>query len=300
MPSGTHVAIPGVEISVAGTIAVGLVRDGAGIHGWLDVQSGSVRIAAALPLAVDGDWVTAEEDGAYELHLARGRHTWQITDADPTPLPPVIHGFVRGKESALVRLGTVPGADGYVIERSLDGCESWTEDARGEAELLIAAALPGTKAHIRARASRGQVVGPTSAPYPLPGLVGPPPPPDGVVATSDPAGIRLSWGEVLGVATSRVYRRAGDDELTLVAEVAGRELVLERPASVTEYLVTSVDGWGEGEPSAAYSTRMLDTELGLLLSTQKFTRATESFECGYPEYDPWIEGQMPVLEYPEG
>lgn len=299
MLSGTRIAIPGVEISVAGTIAVGLVRDGAGTHGWLDVQSGSVRIAAALPLAVDGDWATAEEDGTYELHLARGRHTWQLTDADPTPLPPVIHGFVRGRDDAIVRLGAVPGANGYLIERSLDGCETWTEDAQGGTELPIAVAPPGTKAHIRARARRGNLVGPASAPYPLPGLVGSPPPPDGVVATVDPAGIRLSWGEVLGVATSRVYRRAGDDKLTLVAEVEGRELALDRPAEVTEYLVTSVDGWGEGEPSAAYSTRMLDTELGLLLPTQKFTRATESFECGYPEYDPWIEGQMPILDYPE-
>jgi hypothetical protein len=65
-----------------------------------------------------------------------------------------------------------------------------------------------------------------------------------------------------------------------------------------EYRVSAVNGNGESPHSAVRDTR----EGGPIdwdpRPDEVFRRATQNYELGYEEVDPWIEERMPTLTYP--
>jgi len=158
----------------------------------------------------------------------------------------------------------------------------------------------GTKVHVRVTAAGERADGPTSRPYPVYVTAGVPPCPDGLLLSRADAGILAGWGEVLGAHEYRLYRRlSGETEFTPVAIGVERQYLDKEAVGQAVYRVTAVNGNGESRPSPVQ-----DTSPGGVIDwdprpDEVFRRATQSYEMGYDEVDPWIEQDMPTLTYPE-
>jgi hypothetical protein len=111
----------------------------------------------------------------------------------------------------------------------------------------------------------------------------------------------LSWGQVLGADQYTLYQREkGTSEYRVIysGTHCNYNTRLADEDKIYEFSVTASNGNGESARSIP-----ADTDESRLINWypvpgEIFRRDTESFECGYHEYNHWIEQEMPVLKYP--
>jgi len=303
--TGTHIAVPGFAATTDGTLGIGVSTEG-GLHGaTCALQPATVVLAGPgddLVFYLDGRPLAGERtaDGL-RLRIPAGRHRWQWVAGPPTPGRAVVTRTENRAGGFTVVWAPVPGATGYHVERSHDGGRSWEAVATGTdgTRCAVAGSVDGTKTHVRVTAAGARADGPPSRAYPVYVTADPPPCPDGLLLRRVPGGILVTWGEVLGAHEYRLYRRrAGDVDFTRVAAGVDRQHLDEAAAGVTEYRVSAVNGNGESRRSAPRDTRpggILDWDPR---PDEVFRRATQSYELGYDEVDPWAEERMPTLTYP--
>ncbi len=96
-------------------------------------------------------------------------------------------------------------------------------------------------------------------------------------------------------------RRKGESNFQRIYRGPKRRFVDAGTAEplIYEYQVTAVSDNGESAPCP-----LRDTDPSRLIHWdprpgEGFRRDTQSHENGYPEYNHWIEEQMPILRYPD-
>jgi len=197
-------------------------------------------LGSGAVLHVDGSPVRplAQEPGTLRVALPRGRHRWELTARRPEPMPPRVVRTETVPGGAVVHFTPVAGADRYVLELSTDGGATWTTAAETAAtEIVVAepaaagnvaagnvaagnvaagtaeepfrlAGLDeGRKYHVRVAARNADRQGAPGADYPVYATSAPPEPPDGLRLRLGRGTVTATWGEVLGAARYRLYRR---------------------------------------------------------------------------------------------
>lgn len=249
---GTYHAPSGTEVTLY--LPAGL-RGGAALY---------VDGRAVSPLALSSDTLRAA--------LPRGRHRWELTARRPEPMPPRVLRTETVPGGAVVHFTAVAGADDHLLELSTDGGRTWTVAAEtaGSPGRLTGLA-DGRKYHVRVAARNADRRGVPGADYPVHATGDPPEPPDGLRLRLGHGTVTATWGEVLGAARYRLYRRArGDTEYREVFTGAGFEYVDQVPgvgpasgdrgedgpgdAPVHEYAVAAENGNGVGPASPAVDT----------------------------------------------
>ncbi|SEG53160.1 hypothetical protein SAMN05216223_10645 [Actinacidiphila yanglinensis] len=220
--------------------------------------------AAPPPLAASHDTL--------RMALPRGRHRWEVTAGRPEPMPPQVVRTETVPGGAVVHFIPVAAADGYLLELSADGGLTWTaagETTGGPGRLDGLA--DGATYHVRVSAWNADRRGAPGADYPVHATSRAPDPPDGLRLRLGAGTVTATWGEVLGAARYRLYRRrrgdAGYEEVfagtafEFVDQVPGTvpapgdpgEAVPAR-APVHEYAVAAENGNGLGPLSPATDT----------------------------------------------
>ncbi|MER7498733.1 hypothetical protein AB0L05_26355 [Nonomuraea pusilla] len=157
-------------------------------------------------LFVDGVPARARRTGDEELsvELPEGRHRWQLTAGAPRPVPSRVLRTENVGGGALVHFTHAPGAGSYGIQLSADGGATWTPAGTARrSPLALDGLADGAKYHVRVVAGTAEP-GPD---YPVYATGGPPPAPDGLKLRLAPGRVTATWGEVLGAARYRLYRR---------------------------------------------------------------------------------------------
>jgi hypothetical protein len=233
-------------------------------------------LAAGAALYVDGSPVRplAQGPGSLRVALPGGRHRWELTDRRPEPVPPRVVRTETVPGGAVVHFTPVAAADGYLLELSTDGGTSWTEAARtAEGPFRLTGLEDGRKYHVRVAARNADRRGRPGADYPVHATCAPPEPPDGLRLRLGRGTVTATWGEVLGAARYRLYRRArGEAAFCEVFAGAAFTYTDHAPgaepagadggaaggggtrAPVLEYAVAAENGNGVGPLSAAVDT----------------------------------------------
>jgi len=303
---GDHIAVPGFAVTTDGSVAISVTTGdelGGVVHArnaaaiWLRAPSqGQTFYLDGMPLPGEpaGDQLV--------LRIPAGRHRWEYTAGAPTPGRPQVLRTENHATGFTLVWTPVAGATGYHVELSTDGGKSWQQVAAAVAATRypVTGVAAGTKVHARVVAQGRARAGQASRPYPV--YVSPEVPhsPDGLWVRRVEGGILASWGEVLGAYEYRLYRRRrGQESFTLIGSGLERQHLDTAADEVAEYRVSAVNGNGEGVPGA-----VRDTEPGGMIDwdprpDEVFRRATQSYESGYEETNPWIEEKMPILSYPD-
>ncbi|WP_435175212.1 hypothetical protein [Actinacidiphila sp. bgisy145] len=233
----------------------------------LDLPGG---LAAGAALYVDGAPVRPLErhPGALRVALPAGRHRWELTARHPEPLPPRVVRTETLPGGALVHFTPVAAADGYLLELSTDGGITWTRAARtATGPFRLTGLDDGRTYHVRVAAYNADRRGRPGTDYPVHATSAAPEPPDGLRLRLGPGTVTATWGEVLGAARYRLYRRArGADDYREVYAGPGFTCTdrVPRPPSgagdragsapVVQYAVAAENGNGRGPLSAAVDT----------------------------------------------
>ena len=207
--------------------------------------------------------------------LPPGTHRWEFTTGLPEPMPPVMERTENRAGGATVFFSKVPGAERYRIEISADSGTSWnpvgeTTDNR----FNLTKIADGTKVHVRAIALNRERESRPAGEYPVYITAQPPPPPDGLKLEIEESSVSITWGEVLGAGTYRLYRRDASGGVwtevfrgrgfqcndairvpPVFSEPGQRAGVFDKPpAKVYEYAISAVNDNGEGLMSPPVNT----------------------------------------------
>ena len=253
----------------------GTIRSGSSASGlYFAPNASSVlitgsRLGEQTLLYVDGS-PCAEERGreGRRFKLPAGRHQWELTDSIPVPIAPQVVRTENFAGGTRVTVTVVAAATRYQLEMSRDGGTTWTATDLQEVPRLRVDGLPeGVKVHVRALALNEKHTSPPGDEYPVYITHLPPSPPDGLRAKLSDGAAHLSWGEILGASSYRLYRRKnGEAEFRLLHEGIERSysdnrneirdcaavpglVVSGAQGAVFEYCVTAVNGNGEGARS---------------------------------------------------
>lgn len=256
----------------------------------------------------------APEASGIRFTLPAGCSSWQWTQGAAIPG----RAFIQATEVAAGQVKAIwsqtPGAAGYRLAISQDNGASWNPAASAsvkESSRTLDGFANGVKLHLRVQAvSGGLEEGEWSPAYPVYITDQAPPPPQGLRLKRTEDGIQAAWGAVLGVAGYRLYRRpaaAAGQALQLIYEGADCFFTDRHPGGmdygstpVYEYLVSAVNGNGEGELSQAASTEaggMIDFDPK---PEETFRRYIRSHEYGYNGFDHLanaVKGTLPP--YPQ-
>jgi hypothetical protein len=244
---GSQISASGVGLWVVSTDEVGVAAEFSRadeIEGEF-VTPRSSKLRVSLPdniangsnLFIDGEkqQVTRDDGGIILVALPIGRHHWQITAGMPTPLAVTIQRTENRSGGASVYFASVAGADRYLLETSLDGGSTWQSAAQGGASPLVVSNLKnGIKVHVRLTAANAQRRSAPGDEFPIYVSDQPPAPPDGLSLQLSNDQVIANWGEVLGVAEYRLYRRLrGNNNWALVFHGTGRQFVDHAAQGVT-------------------------------------------------------------------
>lgn len=210
-------------------------------------------------LYIDGARVRAAlQDGWLIAETPAGRFRWECTDRLPLPVSPEVQRTVYAPEGIRIHFDPCPAADEHIVQTSTDDGASWKDAARGTTSPLHASwPVANGRFHVRLVALNTEHTAPAGPEYPAEHPDAPPDPPDGLCGRLHPQGIELQWGEVLGVERFRLYRRAraGGDFAPIHEGPHTRFIDDGAVGNETfEYVVTSINGFGEGGGSAPIDT----------------------------------------------
>ena len=238
----------------------------------------STSISNTSTFYIDGSPTTASQDATTRhITLHPGRHTWQLTTHLPIPLSPVIEKTVNHSGGAQVYFNAVASATSYRLETSTDGGAHWQPSTEGpQSPLTINSITNNTKIHARVIARNSEHESILGNEYPIYVTASAPPPADGLSLELSKDSVSLHWGQVLGVAGYRLYRRrAGQTDWTTLykgpattytdATAAGVIPAATRPGiaantnspiptAIYEYAIASFNDNGEGTRSSPANT----------------------------------------------
>ncbi len=181
--------------------------------------------------------------------LPKGLHHWEITNAEPTPMPPTVLRTENSSGQARVVLAPVAAAKSYKYEISADNGKSWRMAGTSKLpEINLTGLTNDVKVHVRATAQNG-MPGPE---YPIYVTSAPPLPPEGLHLQISGKGVHVTWGELLGVKQYRLYSRTATGDWKLA--YAGMARAFHDNAPAFEYRVSAVNGNGEGPASRVANT----------------------------------------------
>lgn len=250
---GTRMAVPGLLFEVTGDLGIaGAARMGrSSIRGVLTaLHRCSLRITlsgTSLTFYVDGE--RRGSGGAMLVDFDAGRYEWELTDKLPVPIAPRVLRTENVAGGARVFLTPVASATQYRLEISTDAGATWTASSAGKDPVLDVRGLPnGRKVHVRGIAGNREHDSAPGDEYPLYVTDQAPEPPDGLhVELAE--GV-VTWGEVLGVREYRLYvRPKSGGEFRLLYQGLDRRYVDRRATEIVEYVVTALNGNGEGSRS---------------------------------------------------
>ncbi|MFE4415412.1 hypothetical protein [Streptomyces sp. NPDC056821] len=250
-------------------------------HGVYDAPSDSsvtLHVCEGLDPAtafyVDGSKARplAMSDQAVTVALPRGRHHWELTARQPDPMPAQVVRTETTADGAVVHFTTPPAAESYTVQLSSDGGTTWNAvDEVKDSPCRLTGLTDGKKYHVRVISRNTGRQGAPGADYPVYAQRRAPEPPDGLRLRLGHGTVIATWGEVLGAAGYRLYRRRkGETEYREVFAGLGFRHVDDvpgavpghddpgraDPAAVTvyEYAVAAENGNGVGPTSAPVDT----------------------------------------------
>ena len=245
------------------------------------------------------------DNGSIYILFKAGEHDWQWSANGLIPGKPQITGTVNSSQSCTVQWAAVPGATAYQVQLSKDNGARWqpvTPEIK-DTQAVIKELVNDTKVHLRVIAKAAGGWGPASAAYPVYVAAGAPHHPEGLQVSIQDKTTQLTWGQVLGTAHYKLYRRikgAGDTNWQLVYKGKERQYAdrINHSGPLFEYAVTAVNGNGESKKSTAVNTDPASILNWYPTPRSKFRRDTESHENGFPEFNPFLEDTMRVITYP--
>jgi hypothetical protein len=279
---GTRIGVPGLafvtedrDLGIGGAVEPGRAPSG----DFYAPKATALKILAkdlppATVLYLNGAAITGgAKAGEFAVTLAAGRHRWELTDALPAPLPPMILRTENSPGGGRVVVEPVAAATHYRLEISADNAATWTPlETKSAPRFSVAGLADGKKVHLRVVAHNAQRESRPGPEYPLYVTSAPPPPPDGLRVKLSEGAAELSWGEILGAAEYRLYARSAPNaEFRPVFKGLGRTTIdrragiracdplpsFNRPSKnfpAVEYYVTAVTGNGESARSRVAHT----------------------------------------------
>ena len=276
---GTEIGAHGVKLRIPPGSELGVCATfkGAGPISGLFMAPKATQITiegqqiSGASFYVDGEKKEATiSSGSLVANLPAGRHSWELTGGQPTPMAPVIVRTENKSGGAAAVFLPVAGADHYRLETSADGGATWKTTGQGTSSPIELAGLAnGSKIHVRVIAANATKESVPSKEYPVYVSEHPPEAPEGLDLILSKDRIDLSWGEILGASEYRLYRRPlGATDWTKIfsgpscsfadTKAKGAQPPVEMPGRsdnalnndrgiVYEYAVTAVNGNGEGK-----------------------------------------------------
>jgi hypothetical protein len=222
-----------------------------------------LRIACGLgagTLFVDGvtPMTTRLDDTELLVSLPAGRHELEFTHGLPCPRPPRVLRTTNSSASAVVEFEHVPAADWYAIELSTDGGWQWERIGSADQSPFTLDGLSNDSSyHVRVVAGNADRFSEPGPDYPCHIDNRRPPAPDGLRLRLGGDHVDITWGEVLGAARYRLYRRLkGDLGYREVFSGLAYEFRDTEPDTdrVYEYAVAAENGNGIGPESTPVDT----------------------------------------------
>lgn len=304
--AGNRIAIPGICIETDGTVGIS-VTGMLTFSGTLSaLQPGRITLisdASGYTFYIDSEPVeTRRENTRVVIDVPAETHHWEWTSRPPTPARTRILHTVNGPGVFTLRWASAPGAISYDVQISHDSGDRWTSLVTGwrPTEYTVEGMPPGTKVHVRVISRGALQAARPSRPYPVYVTLDAPHHPDGLQLCRQASGIDVTWGEILGAAEYRLYRRIRPerDFTCIYSGTQQRHHDLTGPHSlVAEYRVTAVNDNGESTPCPAVDTDPAGTIDWDPRPDEVFRRVTESGEF-YDDYDAEVEESMPIVAYP--
>jgi hypothetical protein len=309
---GTHIAASGIGFTTTDTdlgISATISNDGS-MRGCYfapsasDIEIGLPPHPESLQLYIDGARVSGDRSAAaFTVKLPAGTHQWELTSVQPVPLPPSIDRTEYTKGGAIVYATQAASASSYTLQLSTDNSKTWTENSTASNPVFTLTGLtPGEKYHARILARNAAHSSAPGPEYPLYITREPPSPPEGLRVELFAGRAEIDWGEVLGVAEYRLYRKSADKPDFALA-YTGRSTHWTdadpaiAPSAVSpsdtppaeknssfacEYYVTTVNHIGESRPSRKANTNPASWRNWDPVSGESFRRTSQRTEGNPP------------------
>lgn len=311
---GVSIGIPGVTIQLNETNKAGISIEttALGFKGkFQSVQAEKLKISFTQQgnyiFYLDGIAVSAKagSDGALNIKITAGKHSWQYSNAGVVPQPTQVLNTVVASRQVKVKWQAMAGASTYTVQLSKDGGLNWDNAAENitRTETTITNLTNDTKIHVRvvARGTGGSAE--PSNEYPVYVSAKVSHAPEGLLVSTKDQQIAVTWGQVLGTREYKLYRREKTtNDATYQVIYTGADTNFKdagQGQKVFEYVVTAINGNGESKKSTISDTdpdRFINWRPA---NSEGFRRDTRNHENGFAEYNPFVEETMPVLTYPK-
>lgn len=212
-----------------------------------------------------------------EVKLPEGEYFIEYTAGEPVPMPVTVTDVIYAKDVNIVCLSKPRSGLKVRMELSKDGGKKWELLGTTTKNRYVLPELTDGKYHVRAVAVDGKKEADTACEYPVYVSKHPAHYPEGLKLRLDSNRVVLSWGQVLGTETYRLYRRkSGDKDFRKIYEGKATSFTDSRLQGVVpayrlpggldnaeadrsrivvyEYAVTAVNGRGESDMSPVANT----------------------------------------------
>ncbi len=305
---GSRIAVGGLTISTVDKdlgISAVMAKSGSIAGRYFAPAASEVEFGVGserLGLYVDGERAGSRNGAMITAKLAAGEHRWELAAGLPVPMAPRVEytEYLRG--GAVVYGAAVAGAASYSAELSKDNGATWAAIAGTSAtpKITVNGLAAGSKVHVRLIAANAEHKSEAGPEYPVYCTDAAPDAPDGLHVALAQGAATLTWGEVLGVSSYKLYRK-GKGEAGFKVVYSGREhewmdkdggIVppaaspspsgLRASAPVAEYYVTAVNQLGESRASRHESTDPTSWRNWNPTGTERFRRTVELTEGRLP------------------
>lgn len=264
------------------------------LSGWVDAVSPTTVILQVpermvhSKLYVKGQPAADSSDGTtIVFSVPAGKTKWEWTDKRPVPATPIIQNVrTIGPFTSEISWSAAVGAEYYRIEASADMGKHWTKlDETTDCKWVLSGHSE-QKVHIRVCGINSDRPGDFCWDYPIYLTAKTPRPVDGLRVWKQENGYRISWGDQLGVTGYRLYRRCtGTTEFAKIYDGTAHSFFDQTDLDSFEYVVSAVNGNGEGACSVVRSTHENGLEQWDPQPEVPFRRYLPSHEYGYHRFD---------------